>query len=247
MAIKFRDLTADEIEVRVAQANEKGCSLLLFKDARADMRLLDETVGAENWDCSYQEIGGKLFCTVGINCGEGTFSNWVYKQDVGTPSNMEASKGEASDAFKRACFKWGSGRELYTAPFIWVPADKLKRLQSRGNGKYACYDRFKVKRIKTVKGTIKELSIVNEDGVMVWGNPFTEAKAEKQEKAASRFAKVSELKKEALSAGIKEAGIKSWLDNRYGKPMKDFTDAEIAETEAYLQGIINDARKLDNA
>lgn len=242
--IKFRELDASDIEVRVNQATERGVSLLLYKDARCDMRILDETVGAENWDCSYTDIAGKLFCTVGINCGEGTYSNWIYKQDVGSPSNMEPGKGEASDAFKRACFKWGIGRELYTAPFIWIPANKLSRLERRDNGKWACYDRFTVKRVKIAKGTIRELSIADENGTVVWGNPFKELKAEKEQKQASRFARIAELKKEALGLGITEQGIKSWLDSRFGKPMKEFTDAEINETEEYLNVLIRDRKSL---
>lgn len=244
--ISFRDLTADDVEVRVQQASEKGVSLLLYKDARCDMRILDETVGAENWDCQYSEIAGKLFCTVGINCGEGTYTNWVYKQDVGVPSNMEAEKGEASDAFKRACFKWGIGRELYTAPFIWVPADKLKRFrQNERSGKWQCFERFHVKHMTVKDGKIDKLSIVNEKGVLVFGNPFDDLKAEKEKARSGRFSKVSELKQEALGLGIREEGIKAWLDSSFGKPMKQFTDEEIRETEEYLQGLINDKKALN--
>lgn len=70
---------------------------------------------------------------------------WVDKQDVGTESNTEKEKGQASDSFKRACFNWGIGRELYTAPFIWIPADKCN-ISKRGE-KLACYDSFRVTQI----------------------------------------------------------------------------------------------------
>lgn len=158
----FRPLRADEIEVRVQQVNEKGAILLLYKDARADMKLLDESVGAENWDCTYVEIGGRLYCMVGIHCqlNDGSMQ-WVVKQDVGTDSNMEAEKGAASDAFKRACFKWGIGRELYTAPFIWVPRESLQKHFEK-NGKWVCYDKFRVKHIEIKEGHITELEIVNQ-------------------------------------------------------------------------------------
>jgi hypothetical protein len=73
---------------------------------------------------------------------------------------MEAAKGEASDAFKRACFKWGLGRELYTAPFIWVPAEKCTIKQGK-NGKYTCYDRFKVAKVAIEGGRITGLRVVN--------------------------------------------------------------------------------------
>ena len=106
--ITFKPLSAADVEVRVGHVTDKGCSLLLYKDARCDMRQLDEAVGNENWDCDYKEIGDNLYCTVGIRCQlESCETTWVYKQDVGVESNMEPAKGAASDAFKRACFKWG--------------------------------------------------------------------------------------------------------------------------------------------
>ena len=116
----FRRLNADEIEVRIATVNEKGMSLLLYKDARVDQRILDESVGAENWERKHDVIGGNLYCTVSIWCENR--GAWVSKQDVGTESYTEKEKGQASDSFKRACFNWGIGRELYTAPFIWIKA-----------------------------------------------------------------------------------------------------------------------------
>lgn len=115
--MQFRRLTADEVEARVGAVSKTGLTLLLYKDARCDMRVLDETVGAENWQREHYECKGNLFCRVGINCD----GSWVWKSDCGTESRTEAEKGEASDSFKRACFNWGIGRELYTAPFIWIP------------------------------------------------------------------------------------------------------------------------------
>lgn len=155
-SLQFRSLEAADVEVRVAQCTEKGCSLLLYKDARCDMRLLDDTVGPENWQCDYREVMGRMFCRVGINC-EG---QWVWKEDCGVPSNQEAEKGQASDAFKRACFKWGIGRELYTAPFIWVPAE-LVVIKKNRQGKPACYDKFKVSKLVVQDGRIVEVAIAN--------------------------------------------------------------------------------------
>ena len=118
----IRLLKADEIECRAAMVSEKGLSLLLYKDARVDQKILDETFGIFGWKRSHQCIDGNLYCTVEIfDRDSGT---WVAKQDVGTMSNSEKEKGQASDSFKRACFNWGIGRELYTAPFIWIPAGK---------------------------------------------------------------------------------------------------------------------------
>lgn len=105
MNFKFRKLRANEIDVRVASVSAKGVSLLLYKDARCDMNILDETVGAMNWQREHQLIGERLYCTVSIyNENSGI---WISKQDVGTESYAEKEKGQASDSFKRACFNWG--------------------------------------------------------------------------------------------------------------------------------------------
>lgn len=155
----FRDLHADEIECRVQSVKEKGIVLLLYKDARCDMRILDETVGPENWQREHYECKGNLFCRVGIlierHGKDEDWCEWVWKSDCGTESNTEAVKGESSDSYKRACFSWGIGRELYTAPFIWIPADKC----SIQGGK--CFDKFEVEKIKIEDKRITALSIWN--------------------------------------------------------------------------------------
>lgn len=139
----FRALTAGDIDVRVAQAKENGVSLLLYKNARVDMNILDDTVGPFNW--RREHVRDNANCIVSIYDREK--QQWIYKEDTGTESNTEAEKGLASDSFKRACFNWGIGRELYTAPFIWIkpPGCKLKQLN---NGKYKCDDKFVVTEIE---------------------------------------------------------------------------------------------------
>ena len=168
----IRLLKADEIECRIATINEKGLSLLLYKDARVDQRILDETFGIFGWKRSHQCIDGNLYCTVEIydkDSGE-----WISKQDVGTMSYSEKEKGQASDSFKRACFNWGIGRELYSAPFIWIPAGtaaiQSKESDSRNKEKkYYCYDRFSVSSIEyNGDREISSLVIVNEKGQAVY-------------------------------------------------------------------------------
>ena len=136
----IRLLRAEEIESRIAIVNEKGLSLLLYKDARVDQRILDETFGAFGWKRSHQCIDGNLYCTVEILDRES--GEWVSKQDVGTTGYTEKEKSQASDSFKRACFNWGIGRELYSAPFIWIPAAKTS-IQKKGD-KYISNERFSV-------------------------------------------------------------------------------------------------------
>lgn len=165
---KFRDLRADEIEVRVQSVKEKGVILLLYKDARVDMNILDETVGSANWQNKFYEHKGILFCSLGINTNHSiptSSDRWVWKDDAGVESNSDAEKGNASDARKRAGFAWGIGRELYTSPFIWVPADRC----NIANGK--CFDKFKVEKIKIEDKVITGLAIYNEskkERAFVW-------------------------------------------------------------------------------
>lgn len=127
----FRKLYATEIDCRVAtvkaptknqqgQFSGGGWSILLYKDARVDMKLLDEVYGPMGWKREHQTIDGRLYCTISIY--DESKQQWVSKQDVGTESYTEKEKGQASDSFKRAGFNWGIGRELYTAPFIWISA-----------------------------------------------------------------------------------------------------------------------------
>lgn len=114
---EFRTLKPTEIQVRPTDTKYKGgAMLLLYKDARVDMQILDETVGQENWQKRYYEVKGNLYCSVGIRID----NEWIWKDDCGVESNTECEKGEASDAFKRACFNWGIGRELYTTPKIKI-------------------------------------------------------------------------------------------------------------------------------
>lgn len=99
--MEFRALRADEIECRIGQIakNGNGLSLLLYKTARCDCDILDEVLGPENWQCEYDVINGQLFCTVSV--WSETRGQWISKQDVGSPSNMEAEKGRASDALAK--------------------------------------------------------------------------------------------------------------------------------------------------
>lgn len=155
MELKFRDLTASEIDVRVATVSEKGCSLLLYKDARVDMDILDETVGAMNWQRSHARENANCI----ISIWDSEKSQWVSKEDTGTESFTEKEKGLASDSFKRAGFNWGIGRELYTAPFIWVKNDCVT-LADR-NGKKTTYDKFAVEQIIIENKKVVALSIIN--------------------------------------------------------------------------------------
>lgn len=163
---EFRLLKENEIEIRVKRVTDKGCQLLLYKDARVDMSILDETVGALNWNRAHQFKEGKAYCTVSIWDEEK--GQWVSKEDVGVESNTEAEKGEASDSFKRACVNWGIGRELYSSPSIWVPSAQTNIVEDRG--KLVVKDAFRVEKIAYDDGrNISGLAIVGRKGrVFLW-------------------------------------------------------------------------------
>lgn len=170
----FRDLKAEEIECRVAQAKQTGVSLLLYKDARCDQNILDETVGAMNWQRYHSRDNAN--CIVEIWDKEKQM--WVSKEDTGKESNTEAEKGLASDSFKRACFNWGIGRELYTAPFIWINPEDCTALKQNGQ-RWQCFDSFAVEKIAIENKQIKAISIINKKSgkrCYVWQDPEWKAR-----------------------------------------------------------------------
>lgn len=181
---QIRLLRAEEIECRVSIINEKGLVLLLFKDARVDQKILDETFTPMGWKRTHQFVNGSLYCTVEV--WDDGKKQWIAKQDVGTMSYSEKEKGQASDSFKRACFNWGIGRELYTAPFIWIPASKVTI--ERRKDKLYCNEPFKVQSIGyDADRMIKELVICGKDGRILF-SMRKEAKEAAPDKKADRKA-----------------------------------------------------------
>jgi hypothetical protein len=160
-----RYLKSEEIEVRVGatSSNKPKAMLLLYKDARCDMAVLDELFGAEFWQSHYEKIDGVLYCAIGVY--NKTIKDWVWKQSNGIESqgtgddDPNNKKGEASDAFKRAGFMWGIGRELYEWKDLWIDYDKQKDK----------YERFRVTKIAyNDKGQPKDLIIVNSKNKIVY-------------------------------------------------------------------------------
>lgn len=180
----FRDLRADEIEVRIAQTNQWGVNLLLYKDARVDMAILDETVGQANWQNKFYEHKGILFCSLGINTNYANplaDDRWIWKDDAGVESNTEAEKGNASDARKRSGFAWGIGRELYTSPAIKIAPSDLSSLKE-DRGRWKCYDTFEVQKIVIENKRIVALAIRNTKSgktCFIWQDPKWEAEQKK--------------------------------------------------------------------
>lgn len=197
---EIRLLRADEIECRVGTINERGLSLLLYKDARVDQKILDEAFGMYGWERTHQSIEGNLYCTVRIWDSEK--AQWIEKQDVGTTSYTEKEKGQASDAFKRACVNVGIGRELYTAPFIWISSSKAN-IQKRDN-RYTTSERFQVREISyNEMREIAAITIVNDRGVVVY--EYQEKKnSSKNQNTTNR---ITELQKKELENELKRTGV----------------------------------------
>lgn len=258
---EFRLLKADEIEVRVGHvsgANANKAMLLLYKDARCDMNILDETLGITGWQRKHQLIDGQLFCDVSIYDYEK--DQWITKQDVGVESFSEAEKGRASDAFKRACFNLGIGRELYTAPQIWVTSPS-----SINNKKEWNYKKFRVKEIgyddnrkinnlhiqEYVKGSgwvdaykfgsdMKPYNANNNKG-----KPIKEKQEVKNDKPKTKKTISDEENKKrelvenmftvAKQAGIELVKVQERMASKYGKTKSnDLTREEIDEITAWL-------------
>lgn len=171
--MEFRDLKADEIDVRVAQITKDWLILLLYKDARVDMNILDETLGSTNWQRDHKELKGNIYC--GVSIWDTEKKQWITKWDAGAESYTEKEKGEASDSFKRACVNLGIGRELYTTPTIFIPryaeqdGKQIELFEIKDNsGKISTKTRFNVEAIEITNKVITGLAIKNNKGMRVF-------------------------------------------------------------------------------
>ena len=165
-----RLITAAETLVKVKKVTAKGALLLIYKDARFDMSVLDELYGPFGWQCDYKTINGVLYCGIAVRHPQ--TQEWVWKWDCGIESRPDGEgtekKGEASDAFKRAGFRWGIGRELYTAPFIFARLETV----ADGHGGYKLknpFQKFFVTALRyDSRGEIAGLRIRDDDGKEVF-------------------------------------------------------------------------------
>ena len=226
----FRTLRADEIDCRIATVKQSGITLLLYKDARCDMNILDETVGPLNWQRSHSRENAN--CTVSIWDDER--KQWVSKEDTGTESFTEKEKGLASDSFKRACFNWGIGRELYTAPFIFVKSGDCKVESKRSGSGYTCNDHFYVSDIGYDDNrVINRLQIRHQKSNKV---VFDLGKKESEE--TEEPSPIDELKKKCESHNIDlNEWAKQWGEN---KNVNNLTDSEIDSMLVWIRDNFGD-------
>ena len=197
----MRKIRAEEIQVRVAQVTSKGCSLLLYKDARFDRAILDEEFGAMYWQNDFKVIDGKMYGGIGVY--DKNTSQWIWKWDCGTESNTEAEKGQASDCFKRAGFKWAIGVELYTAPFIWL---NVEVKQEGSKWKLANpFAKYSVKSIEYNNDAISNLEIVDDKGNTVYsmGKKVTKTTHKTEEKVVEPVETVKTDSNDIIAIGLR--------------------------------------------
>ena len=233
--IEIRTLRADEIECRVQQVKQNGCVLLLYKDARCDMRILDEVFGVLGWEREHQVIDGNLYCTVRVWDEE--HNRWVSKQDVGTESMTEKQKGQASDSFKRACFNLGIGRELYSAPFIWITLNPDEIKQDGNKFRLNFGVEFHVKEIGYSENReINKLVIVDKKGnIRFYMESENQSKQQNENKSSSNTStqdyKVTEKQLSRMFAiaykkGITAEKVKEQVLKKFNKDVKELTKSE---------------------
>lgn len=178
----IRKLRADEIECRPKSISEKGCTILLYKTARVDRAILDEHFNGI-WQNDFKVVDGKMYGGIGIYNKE--LKEWLWRWDCGTESQTEKEKGEASDCFKRAGFKWGIGIELYTAPFIFAYVNTIK-----DGTKYKLansFQKFYVKEIDySETGAINNLVIVDDNSNEVFSTKKNKDRTKRKDEESSK-------------------------------------------------------------
>lgn len=222
METKYRLLKPSEIDVRIGTVGAKGVTLLLYKDARVDMNILDETHGSELWQRDHKEVKGNMYAGVGI--WNDVINQWVWKWDCGTESNTEKEKGEASDSFKRACVNLGIGRELYTSPFIFVRCET----EQKDGRKYVLKNTFEFSgcRVESIayneEREISALSIANKQGTIIFS---TGTERNVPTKRADKKADEPDFSEMAESQITKsQANVLKTLINQFGADEKKLCD-----------------------
>ena len=222
--INFRPLKANEIECRVGNVAKDGSGffLLLYKNARVDQIILDETFGAFNWQCKYYQVKNTMVCSVGVWNQER--NEWIWKDNGGDDdTTMEQVKAELSDSFKRACFNWGIGRELYFSPKIYIKCDGA-------NDKFAHYsvkvieygENKRITNLAIVNDKTKEVVFLYGKGTKVVENGENEPKTPKETPSEPKGTiDKNDLKliQAYVSAFDREESRKSfyeWIDQKFG-------------------------------
>ena len=224
---KIRLLRADEIDCRPQTVKAGGCSLLLYKDARCDMTILDEMYGSLNWKREHTRDNHN--CIVSV--WNSDIQQWISKEDTGIESNSEAAKGLASDSFKRACVNFGIGRELYTAPFIWIKLSSGETYtDSKGRIQLAVGLKFFVKKIEYKDRVITGLTISDgkADRFTMHGTDDTDDTQQKPTDFSAAEKKLAEAKTqdELVAAWTSLSGA----EKLHCETLKDLRKGELAKS-----------------
>ena len=224
---KIRLLRADEIDCRPQTVKAGGCSLLLYKDARCDMAIMDEVYGSLNWKREHTRDNHN--CIVSV--WNSDIQQWISKEDTGTESNSEAAKGLASDSFKRACVNFGIGRELYTAPFIWIKLSSGETYtDSKGRIQLAVGLKFFVKKIEYKDRVITGLTISDgkADRFTMHGTDDTDDTQQKPTDFSAAEKKLAEAKTqdELVAAWTSLSGA----EKLHCETLKDLRKGELAKS-----------------
>jgi hypothetical protein len=179
-------------------------------------------------------IDGNLYCTISI--WDESKKEWISKQDVGTESMTEKEKGQASDSFKRAGFNWNIGRELYTAPFIWIKLD-ASEVNNR-NGKPSTYTKFLVKEIGyNEHREINKLVISDEKGKVRYSMGGT-AKVEQPKPKESDEDDLIQMAYSDITNAKDVASLQEvWANYKSLQSNKKFVTAVTAKKTAILNGL----------
>ena len=222
--LEFRKLRADEIECRISICNEYGVGLLLYKDARCDQNILDETVGATNWQRHHSRDNANCI----VSLWDSEKGQWIEKEDTGKESFTEKEKGLASDSFKRACFNWGIGRELYTAPDMYVKPKDLETYY-QDKGKWSCRDKFEVTHIEYAADKICYVRVKNQKTkkYLEFGTP---ASLTKIENSNINEVKVTSLEKRCVNDGI---NVEKVLKHFSVTTLEDLTEKQLSILNQY--------------
>ena len=232
MELNFRALRADEIDVRVGTVTSSGATFLLYKNARVDMSILDETVGAMNWQRHH--LRDNANCVVSLWDSEKC--EWISKEDTGTESNTEAEKGLASDSFKRACTNWGIGRELYESPFIFIKAETQRKQSGKG---YELKDPYQFQgiRVKDIeykevekKRVVSKLSIVDKGGNEIYSWGYSKKTTPPAKKRNHRDELVEYCKEHEIDMTMVATGFnldRNATEEQFAKALEELKKSEI--------------------
>ena len=237
---KIRSLKPNEIEIRVQQITSKGVQLLLYKDSRCDKRILDETFGITGWKNRYEEIKNNLFCTISIWDDEK--KEWIDKCDCGTESFSEKEKGEASDAFKRAGFNVGIGRELYTRIFYFASVPTKKEVDKNGKEKWVMenpFEKFEIIELKTNEETekIEAIKIADSKGKVVFSYPKVQSATSKVQSATKKIEMITDEQVKLIHVLLGK------VEKAENQLFKNFANTD-AKTNIYKKYKVNSSKEL---